>query len=218
VAVCTSPSRLSVDGAATTVGDGKTLSLPSGVNIFHTANIYVIFDQSGNSVRAEDDGSYMNVTVGLGRWPQPIHGILTNVKGHVNQIAARGGQTLTAPFALADLYHPYADSWRVPERTSLLSVCSERAVETGIPSKPFYAKDLDPQISRRTRAVCSAAGVKGKTLLDACTLDVAVIGKDSAAKVFVGARSPVAVGIVVPERGGQGGHDGDYDDRDNKAK
>jgi hypothetical protein len=217
VAVCTAPSRLNVDGTVTAIADGKTLSLPSGVNIFHTGNIYLIVDQTGNSVRAEDDGTYMNVTVGLGRWPQTVHGILTNVAGHVNEIAARTGQTLRAPFALADLYHPYADSWRVSPKASLLSVCSERPAETGIPSKPFYAKDLDPQIYRRTRAVCVNAGVKGKALLDACTLDVAVIGEDSAAKVFVGARTPVAVGLVVPKRGRDGGHDGDDDDRGDKG-
>jgi hypothetical protein len=153
----------------------------------------------------------MNVTVGFGHWPETVHGILTNVKGHINQVAARTGMTLTAPFALADLYHPYADSWRVPTEASLLSVCGERAIETGVPSKPFYANDLDPEISRRTRAVCVAAGVRGKALLDACTLDVAVIGDDSAAKVFVGQRAPAAVGLVVPKRGGHVGHGDDED-------
>ena len=214
VAVCTAPSRLSVDGTVTTIADGKALSLPSGANILHSGNVYLIVDQSGNSLRAEDNGSYVNVTVGLGRWPQAIQGILTNVTGHVNEIAARGGQTLTAPFVLADLYHPYADSWRVAPKATLLSACSERAAEAGIPSKPFYAKDLDPQTFRRTRAVCTRAGVKGKALLDSCTLDVAVIGEDSAAKVFVGARVPAAVGLVVPKRGSQGSHHDDSDDKD----
>jgi hypothetical protein len=42
-----------------------------------------------------------------------------------------------------------------------------------------------------------AAGVKAGPLLDACTLDVAVIGDDKAAQVFVNAREPVAVGNPV---------------------
>ena len=37
--------------------------------------------------------------------------------------------------------------------------------------------------------------VRNKALLDACTLDVAVIGHAAAARVYVGARAPVAVGI-----------------------
>jgi hypothetical protein len=103
----------------------------------------------------------------------------------------------------------------------LLSACSERPAETEIPSRPFYAKDLDPETYRRTRTVCVDAGVKGKALLDACTLDVAVIGQDSAAKVFVGARAPAKVGGVVPKGGGRGGHgrhDGDEDDHDHDDK
>ena len=39
-----------------------------------------------------------------------------------------------------------------------------------------------------------AAGVKEGPLLDAGTLDVAVIGNDKAARVFVGAPAPIAVG------------------------
>ena len=39
--------------------------------------------------------------------------------------------------------------------------------------------------------------MKPGALLDAWTLDVAVIGQDAAAKVFVGAVAPIAVGTVV---------------------
>jgi hypothetical protein len=39
--------------------------------------------------------------------------------------------------------------------------------------------------------------VKQGPLLDACTLDVAVIGRDEAAKVFVDAPEPAAVGTVT---------------------
>jgi hypothetical protein len=41
-----------------------------------------------------------------------------------------------------------------------------------------------------------------KALLEACTLDAAVIGKETAAKVFAGLREPAAVGRVVSSRGG----------------
>jgi hypothetical protein len=49
-----------------------------------------------------------------------------------------------------------------------------------------------------------------RSFLDACTLDVAVIGSKTAAKVFVGLPAPVANGNP-----GTGGHDHDHDqDRD----
>jgi hypothetical protein len=209
------PSRLTVDGKSTAVEDGKTLSLPSGVNILHKGNVYLIGDQSGNSVRAEDNGTYINVSVGLGHWPQSVHGILANANGRVNEVEARTGKVLTAPFAMEDLYHEYADSWRVPQAESLLSACSDREIERGIPTKPFYANNLDPQVYKRARGACTAAGVKVKALLDACTLDVAVIGDASAAKVFVGVRAPIAVGQVVVSRRG---HEGDRDDHDKDHK
>jgi len=69
--------------------------------------------------------------------------------------------------------------------------------ETWIPKRPLYANNLEPQVYDRARAVCTAAGVKVRSLLDACTLDVAVTGRKEAANVFVGLRPSVAVGRVV---------------------
>ena len=199
VAFCTAPSRLAVDGQVTDVADGQTLSLPRGVGILRTGNIYVVVDQNGNSMRAQDNGSYVNVSVGLGRWPATVRGVLANAKGSANQIETRTGTVLTSPFAFDVLYHQFADSWRVPEKESLLAVCGER-VETGIPQKTFTASNLDPEVYKRARAVCTRAGVKVKSLLDACTLDVAVIGQDTAAKAFVGVRAPAVVGGVTSSR------------------
>jgi hypothetical protein len=211
VAVCTAPSRLVVDGKVTQMGEGQTLSLAGAVRILHTGDVYVVQDDKGNSMRAEDNGTYINLTVGLGRWPADVHGVLANANGNINQIEARTGAVLTAPFLLNQLYHQFADSWRVPERQSLLAACGERAV-TGVPQKPFYAGDLPPEIRRRAQTVCSEAGVKDKALLEACTIDVAFTGRETAAKVYVGMHAPAAVGQIVTSRKGDG--DGDRDDKD----
>jgi von Willebrand factor type D domain len=199
VAFCTAPSRLAVDGDVTQVGDGQTMSLPSGVSILRTGNIYVVVDQNGNSMRAEDNGSYVNVSVGLGRWPDTVRGVLANVRGNAKQIETRTGTVFTSPFSFDALYHQFADSWRVPESESLLGVCGER-VETGIPQKTFTSANLAPEVAKRAQAVCARAGVKVKSLLDACTLDVAVIGQENAAKAFVGVRAPAVVGGITPSR------------------
>jgi hypothetical protein len=201
VAVCLSPARLNVNGENTELGDGKSLSTPDGVDVLRTGNVYIITSQSGDSVRAEVNASWINVSVGLGRSPAKVRGLLANADGDVNKIATRDGTILTNPFSFEDLYHPYADSWRVASNESLLSVCGDREIERGIPRRPFYANDLEPSVYERTRAVCTAAGVKAGPLLDACTLDVAVIGNDKAAQVFVNAREPVAVGKPVVTKG-----------------
>lgn len=202
VAICL-PGRLNVDGANTELGDGKSLSTPDGVDIWRRGNVYYILGQSGDSVRATINSSYIDVSVGLGHWPANVSGLLANSGGDVNKIAARDGAVLTNAFSFADLYGRYGESWRV-SGDSLLSACGGDRVERGNPTKPFYARDLDPKVAERTRAVCTAAGVKPGPLLDACTLDVAVIGNDAAAKVFVDMPDPVAVGNIVGTSGGSG--------------
>lgn len=209
VAICLAPAgrepaRLNVNGKPTDLGDGKLLSLPDGVVVRQRGNVYVITSESGDSVRAEVNAGWINVTVGLGRWPVKVRGLIANANGNVNQIETRDGNVLTNPFSFEDLYHRYADSWRVASSESLLSVCGDKEVERSIPKRLFYASDLDPKLSERTRAVCTAAGVKAGPLLDACTLDVAVIGNDAATKVFVGAHAPIAVGIITPRASGPG--------------
>jgi hypothetical protein len=198
IAVCL-PSQLNVDGQNTEIADGKSFSTADGVDIWRQGNAYTILDQNGNAVRAVLNSSYINVSVGFGRWPTTVTGLLANADNDVNKIAARNGTVLTNPFNFQDLYQNYGESWRVPQGESLLSVCGDRGVQRGNPEKPFFAKDLPREVYNRTRAVCVAAGVKGDALLDACTLDVAVIGNDEAAKVFVSLPQPVAVGNIAGE-------------------
>jgi len=193
VAIC--KDRLHVDGRATEIADGKVLSLPTGVDIQRVGNVYVAVDQQGNSMRAELNGGYVNVSVGLGSWPAEVHGILANANGNPSQIETSTGTVLSTPVAFSDLYHPYADSWRVTPKDSLLSVCG-RARRVGIPKAPFHVQDLKPEVAKRARAVCEQAGVEQPELLDACTLDVVVLGRESAAQVFVGMRKPLSVGTV----------------------
>jgi hypothetical protein len=197
-------ARLNVDGDDTELGDGETLSTDDGVDVSRIGNVYLITSESGDSVRAEVNAGWIGVSVGLGRWPAKVRGLLANANGNVNELETRDGAVLTGvpslpagsfSFSFEDLYHRYADSWRVPENESLLLVCGDE-IEPGIPERPFYANDLDPEVYKRTRAVCMAAGVKAGPLLDACTLDVAVLGND-AAKVFVDAAPPIAVGKII---------------------
>ncbi len=209
VAVCLAPpgsdqrATVNVDGKLTPVEDGKTLELPDGVGIARQGNVYQITSESGDSVRATVNSTWIDVAVGLGRWPSSVHGLIANPNGNVNQIETRDGTVLTNPFSFDDLYHRFADSWRVSGDASMLSVCNaEKVIEIGIPKRTFYAKDLDPGIREKAQGVCTAAGVKPGPLLEACTLDVAVIGQDAAAKVFVDAIPPAALGTIT---GGGGG-------------
>jgi hypothetical protein len=44
---------------------------------------------------------------------------------------------------------------------------------------------LNPQEFAHARAICTANHIRNKTLLDACTLDTAVLQDEAAAKVFI---------------------------------
>ena len=189
--------RLTVNGKTIDLGDGKSLSTPDGVDVTRRGNVYFITSRSGYSVRATVNTSWIDVLVGLGNCCAKVKGLLANANGNVNQIAARDGTVLTTPFNFEQLYHHFADSWRVSLKESLLHTYGEKDLEIGIPRKPFYARNLDLKVYKRALAVSKEAGVKEGALLDAATLDVAVIGDDRAARVFVGARAPIAVGKIV---------------------
>src|SRR6185312_9069268 len=196
----------------------RGLGLSGGGTVIRNGNAYTVLSPDGDSMRAVLNGSHIDVSMGLGRWPSAVRGLLANVNGNVGEIGTRDGRVLSAAltqegqflrgtFGFEDLYHPYADSWRIPAAESILSACS-RASESGIPAKPFYAQDLDPQVAEHARGICTAAGVKPGPLFEACTLDVAVIGNEGAAKVYVDARQPVAVAVVVTGGGGLRGGGG----------
>jgi len=195
VAVCLEPQRVVVDGKVLPLRQGKDELLADGTQISLRGNSYLIRGASGDWVKADVNTHYIDVRVGLGRWPIEAQGLLVNAKSDPNQVATREGTVLNIPFSFEEFYHRYGESWRVKAAESMLNVCGE-AKESGLPAKPFYAKDLDPQIAKRAKAICSKAGIKEGPLLDACMIDVAFTGKESAAGIHARTRQPVAVGVI----------------------
>ena len=82
VALYIEPTRLIVDGTANNLADGKTVLLPSGVQISRSGNLYVIWSESGNVVRATLNSTWIDVTVGLGHAPTDSRGLLGNSRGN----------------------------------------------------------------------------------------------------------------------------------------
>jgi von Willebrand factor type D domain len=189
--------RLVVDGKVTDLGE-KPFYTADHVTIWRKGNIFYVISQSGNSVRATVNDKYIDVLVGLDQCcaKDKVKGLLANAKGNVNQLASRDGIVLTNPFTFKELYSTYGDSWRVPPKDSLFSVLDERVVVAN-PQKTFDVSDLEPKIRERSRAAAKEAGVKEGVLLDAATLDVAFFNTEKAARVFVDAHPPVAIGKIV---------------------
>jgi hypothetical protein len=192
VALCL-PNRLEVNGHAVSVSPGSPLLLSNGGDVSRSGNVYVIRGPRGDSLRAELHDKWIDVGVGLGRQPQAVIGLLANARNNVHSVATRGGAVLVWPLAFETLYGKYGNSWRVRPSASIL--CKGKLVRPSNPTRPFYVKNLKPEVAQKARRVCQKFHVRNKALLDACTLDVAVIGRAAAARVYVGARAPVAVGI-----------------------
>jgi hypothetical protein len=144
------------NGARLRLPDGGDVSLAGG-------NVYLIRGANRDAVCAEvNTGSpdWINLSVGLNRWPIVEHGLLANAGINVSAVEARDGTVLTAPFPINDFYGHYGNSWRVPASQSLLFVCGRKVV-SGNPTAPFYASDLPPGLAKQARAICLDAHVRG---------------------------------------------------------
>ena len=133
---------------------------------------------------------WIDVTVGLGRSPaSKTRGLLGNPTGNSQQLETANGAVLKEPVSFTDLYHTYADSWRVQEKDSLFT--DPATIQGGAPATLFYASDIDPQLAGPALAACKAAGITNQDLLNACTLDTVVLNDKTAIKVFVHAIPPI---------------------------
>ncbi len=203
IAVCTGPTRFFVNGTLKDLGDGALLSLPGGVSVYRGGDTYMISRKNGDIVRAQINSypsmTWMDVSVGVRRSPSTrVRGLVANPNGNIGALAMRNGTVLNEPVSFTDLYHRYADSWRVQSKESLLSPCGDQGIERGIPLRAFYAKDLAPQQFREARAMCTAAGVRDATALEACTLDAAVLPNKAATRVYTRAL-PTLHAVLRPD-------------------
>ena len=182
------------------LASGGRFSLPGGGNIVRTGNAYLIQDSSGNSVLAQfniGSPNWIDTTVGVGRWPEPVHGLLANASNHNPlSIESRGGSILTAPYNFSQFYDNYGKSWRVPASQSLLAPCGGKAAFSN-PKTIFYANNLDPNIAQAARAFCTQAGIKAPVLLDGCTVDMAVLNNKAAILPYLSTPATIRWGKIT---------------------
>jgi von Willebrand factor type D domain len=197
VAVCgLTNSTLVVDGATTTLASGSAMALPSGDTVSRTGNIYTVTDPQGDTMQADaTSGAYITLNVGLGTYPEPVSGLLANAPGNPHAFETSTGVIIPAPLAAGDvhdMYTVYGDSWRVSPSNSLVAVCGIQTSTTD-PTTPAWANTLPQSLQAQSAAVCQKAEVTDTTLLEACTLDVAVLG-GTAVTPFIGKAPPLVVG------------------------
>jgi hypothetical protein len=174
-----------VDGSPISLGDGKKHVLPNNGDVTRHGNTYVARDMGGNSVQVIVQPAatyYLDLYVGLGRWPADVQGLLVSAKDNVNAVVARTGTVFPAPFNFSTFYSVYGDSWRAKGIQSLFTAAASHLPASRIsnPARPFYASDLAKATYLAAKTKCQLAGVKQQAL-DDCILDVAVVGDRRAA-------------------------------------
>jgi hypothetical protein len=192
--------QLFVDSKAVDLASGGQFNLPGGGSVARTGDAYLIQGSNGNSVLAQFNigtPNWIDTTVGVGRWPEPVHGLLANASNHNPlSLQTRGGAILTAPYAFSKFYNDYGKSWRVPANQSLLTPCGGKAAFAN-PKNIFYANNLDQKVAQAARALCTQAGVKVPALLDGCTIDMAVLNNKAAILPYLSAPANVRWGKIT---------------------
>ncbi|MGD0201460.1 MAG: hypothetical protein ABSD27_11980, partial [Bryobacteraceae bacterium] len=174
-----------VNGSPISLGDGAKHVLPNDGDVTRHGSTYVVRDMHGNSVQVVVQKLatyYLDVYVGLGRWPTNVQGLLVNAKDNVNAVVARTGAVFPEPFNFSTFYSVYGDSWRVTGNRSLFAAATAHLPELriGNPARPFDASHLTKAAYLAAKTKCQRAGV-GQQVLDDCILDVAVMGDAKAA-------------------------------------
>src|SRR5262249_9031731 len=147
-------------------GARKKLADGGNVSLDRSGRVYLITGATGNSVRAQINAAspdYIDVSVGLARWPETVHGLLANAGSDPTALATSDGTIIKAPFAFNTFYGKYGDSWRVPIKGSLLSDCGEKVL-SGNPTSLMYADNLDPKLAEAAKTTCEQEGVKAPAL------------------------------------------------------
>ena len=181
--------QLFINGSPMSLGDGEKRVLPNDGDLIRRNNSYLVRDLQGNSAQIIVQPAtkyYLDVYVGLGRWPTNVQGLLVNANNNVNAVVGRTGVVYPAPFNFATFYSEYGTSWLVTGSQSLFESVTSHLPEVRIsnPTQPFYATQLPNATYQSAKSQCQNAGVKQGALED-CILDVAVIGDAKAAQSHV---------------------------------
>ena len=192
------PVPLWINGKPANLSDKRYYGLPAGGRIYlnesdgvHDSNVYNIYwppNAAGQSARLEI--SVLSGHINIYNFELPsqyrgkIRGLLGNFNDDLNdEISTREGRAFAQPVEFDALYGEYAESWRVTDETSLFSYVDGESTLTftdrSFPDRPISVADLSPVVRREAEATCRAAGVTDESVLEGCTLDVAITADET---------------------------------------
>ena len=195
---------LVVNGVATDLADGATLSLGAG-SVHRTGSVYEVFDGDGDSAWVNVHSSFLDIALYLDQSRAGnMEGLLGNADGNrSNDLALDDGTVLTQPLGEQTLYGAFADSWRVTEGTSLFLYGPGENTATftdrSFPHEIVTINDLDPAARAAAEAIVRDAGVPEGTLaFTNAVLDVALTGNPEFAEAAAESPQPSQEPVPLP--------------------
>lgn len=193
--------QILVDGSAIAPA-ALPYALPGGGSISSVQGALVVQWPDGSFVSVFAAG-YFRISVGLATARHGhVHGLFGNADGvAANDLATRDGTAIAYPAKPADLYGPFANSWRVAQAESLFDYASGTDTNTftdrAFPYAVLGTGSLPAATRDQAAAVCTAAGASTQPFLDACILDAALTGDAHAVADAAGAQAFVTGGAPV---------------------
>ncbi len=132
-------------------------------------------------------------------WRGRTRGLLGDFDGNnANEFRTRQGALLSMPLAWADLYQVFGASYQIRADESIFEPTREAPFLTfKAPNRPALASMLTPDLLDGVEQICDATGVNDSTLREACILDVACSGGDSAQAEWIRGVSPPSASAQI---------------------
>ncbi len=194
-----SEGKLLIDGAATTIADGNSVTVGSG-SISRIGQRYDIDYGNGDSTSVDVFSSFINVSPSpsITRNSGEIEGLLGNANGNPSDdFQLDDGTILSTPLSAEILYGDYAASWLVDENTSMLPGVSEEYVA---PTRIITIDSLPEILRLSAEAAVDAFGITNPVLREAAILDFALTNNQEfieAAKLTDNTFDPIVGTVAV---------------------
>ena len=180
------PQVVWVDGKPSTIDEtNPVLTLDGGTVTEISSNEYQVALKTGEVVTVNPfgDGMGFNVALAPDAAPGSVQGFLGPDTGQANDFSLPDGTVLKQLLTQDQLYHQFADAWRVTDATSLLDYDSGQTTatftDTQYPREILTLADFPADLVAKALALASAAGITDPTLAKDAAFDYISMGNPS---------------------------------------
>ena len=188
-----------VDGSPFPLASNSSFNLAGGQLARISTSTYQLTWNTGEIVTVTDNGSYLDIGVGLGSGdPQgSVMGLMGPDAGQANDFSLPDGTVLQQPLSVPQLYGTFANAWRVTPATSLFDYGPGQSTATftdeSFPETAVTLADLPESIVAQAAQAAAAAGITDPGAAAAAEFDYLATGNPN----FIGDDASVFQGITT---------------------